>query len=288
MMGLVRVFHHRTLAAALLVTLLVARGTPVRAQNEDGAANARPARPVFILNENAFRQMVYGNVAPEAIRDRFHRVLALKIAQVDRACTLSPAQRERLELAGKGDIKRHFDRIAEHEHVINQQLEQEDYVKVVQQLQAVNRSHSAELFGASSLFAKAVRTILTDEQAALYRVVQVERDMGRYQIRVEQYVIGLDGALGLSAAQRRRLVDLLVKETQPPSTFGPHDLLFIQYQVSRLPEDRLKPIFDDAQWSSLRRRLAAGAQVTEALLRSNGYLADGAPGGFVAQPFIGR
>jgi hypothetical protein len=227
--------------------------------------------------------MVYGSVSPEAVRERYLRVLALKIAFVDRTCALSPAQRETLELAGKGDIKRHFDRIEEHRNIINRPLEQNDYVKVVQELQALNRTQSAELFGGESIFAKALRTTLTEDQAALYRIVQLEREQGRYQTRVEQYVVGLDNALGLTADQRRRLVRLLLEETHPPTAFGPYDLVFIQYQMSRLPEASLKPIFDDVQWRSLRQKIA-GAQAGEAMLRAIGYLPDGAPVGFVAQP----
>jgi hypothetical protein len=281
MTAFTKLLHRFPCAPALLMTLLIQRSAPVRADDE--VENVAVPRPVFILNENAFRQMVYGNLSPEVVRERHARVLALKIAYVDRTCGISRAQRETLELAGKGDIKRHFDRIEEHQNIINRPLEQAEYIKVVQELQVLNRAQSAELFGGESIFAKALRTTLTEDQAAHYRIVQLEKDQGRYQTRVEQYVVGLDNALGLTADQRRRLLHLLLQETHPPRAFGPYDLVFIQYQMSRLPEASLKPIFDDAQWRSLRQKIASG-QAVEAMLRGSGYLPDGAPVGFVAQP----
>src|SRR5262249_27422780 len=153
------------------------------------------------------------------------------------------------------------------------QLEQEEYLKLVQELQGLNRTLSTDLYGAGSLFAKALKTTLGDGLSGQYRTIQHEEDRERYLARVEQFILTMDGALGLSAAQRQRLTDVLVRETVPPRKFGQNDIMFITYQVSRLPEAGLRPIFDDAQWSSLRQRLvrAASAPMVD-VLKQGGYL----------------
>jgi hypothetical protein len=274
--------HRLALAAGLVLLALLALVSS--AWGDDEVENV-PARPLFMLDENAFNRTVYGNLGPEAARDGFDRNLALRIALVDRTCGISAAQRANLELAGKGDIKRHLDRIADQKQFISRPLEQAEYSKLWQELQALNQIQGAELFGERSLFSKALKAILDADQAARYRNAGLEQDRTRYRGRVEQFVVALDNALGLSAAQRRRLVEVLLQETQPPRKFGPYDSLYIQYQMSRLPEASLKPIFDGPQWLSLRRRLAT-AQGMQAVLERNGDLRVDAVGGFVAQPMI--
>jgi hypothetical protein len=275
--------HRTALAAGLVLLALLALVSSAR--GDDDEVENVPARPLFMLDENAFNRTVYGNLGPEAARDGFDRILALRIALVDRTCGISAAQRANLELAGKGDIKRHVDRIADQKQFINRPLEQTEYSKVWQDLQALNQIQGAELFGERSLFSKALKATLGADQAARYRNAGREQERTRYRGRVEQFVVALDNALGLSAAQRRRLVEVLLQETRPPRKFGPYDSLYIQYQMSRLPEASLKPIFDGPQWLSLRRRLAS-AQAMEAVLERNGELRVDALDGFVAQPMI--
>jgi hypothetical protein len=50
----------------------------------------------------------YGTAA--TVRERFESQLALEIADIDRACTLTAAETKKLRLAGQGDIKRFFNR----------------------------------------------------------------------------------------------------------------------------------------------------------------------------------
>jgi hypothetical protein len=266
MTNFARLRHQLTLAVGLILMALIAPGFSGWA-DDDEIANA-PVRVHFTLDENTFNRMVYGNLGPEAARHAFEHYLALRISRVERTCGISPAQRASLELAGKGDIKRHFDLIEDRRNAVNRPLEQEEYTRVWQDIQTLNRTQGAVLFGSGSLFAKALKTSLAEDQAARYGDLQRERERARYQARVEQYVLELDNAVGLSTAQRQRLVDLLMRETQPPKKFGQYDILFIQYQMSRLPEASLQPIFDDAQWRGLRVRLA-NARTMEALLERN-------------------
>jgi hypothetical protein len=271
------------LAMSLSLAASVTLGTVSRAQNLDVPLAIVPAQPVYMLSEANFNGIVYGNLPPAMVRDRFERMLAQKIAAIERTCHLSPAQKETLELAGKGEIKRRLDRIEDHKNVVNRRYDQDEYVRVVQELQTLNRSLSAEPFGDGSLFAKALKTSLAEDQAARLGDVESDRDLERYSTRVEAYVSLLAHSLGLSSDQRRRLRNLVLEETPPPRKFGAYDLLIIQYQLSRIPEERLRPIFDDTQWRTLSRRFDESKD-SEQVLRSGGYLRDGAAAGPAAQP----
>ncbi len=277
----------RTGGAVLLVAALVAPGFAARAADDDepDVVVAAPARPMINLNEALFNQLVYGRMPPDEVRERFERILTLRITYIDRTCGLSQAQKEKLELAGKGEIKRRLDGIEDRKNVVNRRVDQDEYVKLMGELQKVNQTLNAELFGDGSLFSKALKTTLAEDQAARYGDVEREKERERYRNRVEQYVTSLDNVLGLTAEQRRRLVSLLLDETRAPKKFGPADMAVIQYQMARLPEDHLKPIFDEIQWRSLSRRFDASSVMMDQVLKKTGdYLPDRAKAGPATQP----
>jgi hypothetical protein len=58
----------------------------------------------------------------------------------------------------------------------------------------------------------------------------------------------MDRRIGLNDAQRRRFATVIVERTRPLKRYGPYDFYAVLLQASRLPEDQLKPIFDERQW----------------------------------------
>jgi hypothetical protein len=231
-----------------------------------------------MLDEASYQQMVFGNRNAQAVRDRFERLLALKLAEVDRMCDLDSSQEEKLQLAGRGDVKRLFDRVDVHRKSLNRQLTQDEYVKINQDIRPLQAALNADPFGGGSLLAKALRGVLDDRQSARYQQAERDKARQRHRAKAEQLVLALDGTLGLSADQRRRLTALLVDETRPPGKTGPYDLMIVLYQASRLPEPRLRPIFDDAQWRSLQRHFLQ-AKSLERVLTAQDLLPDAAPPG---------
>jgi hypothetical protein len=111
------------------------------------------------------------NVAEE----RLARHLDRQIDAVDRVCRLSAAQREKLRLAGRGDVKRLLDRAA----ALSARLENhgplrdaEEFVSWARALyddaEALRLDLEGGTFAAKSLFAKALKRTLTPEQSATY------------------------------------------------------------------------------------------------------------------------
>ena len=117
-----------------------------------------------------------------------------------------------------------------------------------------------------------------EDQAARYGNVLRERSLVRYQATVAWCVVQLDKSVGLSDEQRRRLVELLMKETRPPKRFGQNDYWYMMLQASKFPESKIKPIFDNVQWRILQRQLMQGRGM-EQWLKMSGVMEDDKPAG---------
>lgn len=68
---------------------------------------------------------------------------------------------------------------------------------------------------------------------------------------------------------------LLLQETGPPRQFGQYDFYVVMVQMARIPEDKLKPLFDATQWRTMQRQLD-GMRGMEQWLSQTGVL-DGGP-----------
>ena len=91
-------------------------------------------------------------------------------------------------------------------------------------------------------------------------------------------MVDLDKGLGLTDDQRQRFVELLATEVRPPRRFGQGDYWYLMLQASRVPESKIKAIFDAPQWRLLSRQFGQ-ARGMEPMLRSNGVIPDDEPAG---------
>jgi hypothetical protein len=278
-------WHWPLFAALVVFSVGSAAAAQAPADDDDGPAVAAPRQPLYLVNEAMFNRLVFGNASRETVRTRFERVLTLKLADAERRYGLSEAQKARLALAGQGDLKRFFDRIDDRKVVLDKQVDQDEYVRLMQELRPLQTSLSKDLFGEGSFFFKALKTTLQEGQSARYGAAEHEALQKRYRARIDQVIVSLDSSLGLSAGQRRRLATLLVEETRPPRVFSAYDLQVVIYQMARLPEAKLRPIFDDAQWLALGRRFDQ-VRALKSILVSSGYLPEEAadPGQEPARP----
>jgi hypothetical protein len=228
-------------------------------------------------NADQFDQWVFNRQGGAAsARSRLETMLALHIDELNRACGLSPAQVRKLQLAGRGDVKRFFDRVeeAKRRFLVSPNNPNNNIWNEINPLQtAIN----VGLFGEDSIFAKTIKTTLSAEQSARYADIQRQRTLLRYRTTIDWWVVQVDKALGLSDQQRRQLAALLVSEGRPPRRFGQGDFWYIMLQAARLPEAKLKSILDDVQWRLIRNQLNQ-ARAMEQWLRQSGVLPDDSSG----------
>jgi hypothetical protein len=268
----------RRLLAVALVLATLGVGRIAQAQDDDVVEDDAgvAAAPVVVFQQPNLDQVdnwVFGRLGGSAVaRSRFDAILALRIEDIERVCGATDAQKQKLKLAGRGDIKRTFDRVEELKRTF-QQSQNEPNNNIWQAIQPLQAELNSGLFGDASIFEKTIKKTLTSDQLARYDNLLRERRLSRYRTTVEWFVVHLDKVLGFSDQQRRQITELILSETEPPRKLGQSDYWYLMFQISKLPETRFKPIFDTPQWRLLSRQLVQ-ARGMEPWLRNNGLLRD--------------
>ncbi len=249
----------RCLLGAIFVAMaLVFPASPAFAQ---AGRLARPAAPIGqvlvgarqVVPENQIDSWVFRqDRTPVAARQRQDNLLELKVDELDRVCRLTAEQKKKLLLMGQGDIKRFFDRY-------------EAYKERVSQLQNVNQDLSAVytdstplaaalqtgLFQTGSLFCKALPNTISHNQLAAYEATVRERLKSRHGANILLIVTTLEEAVPLPDAQRKKVIAFLNESVKPAHITGPYDFYYLMWQLSEIPDEKLKTLFDATQWRAV-------------------------------------
>jgi hypothetical protein len=226
----------------------------------------------FEINEKWFDQWIFRGTTSGKSKARLLALLELQVAAVDRSCELTEQQREKLKLAGRGDIKWLFDELDDaRDEFLTVRRDQEKFNKFWPEVQPLQGKLNSGIFNESSFFHRILKRTLDPKQTAQYDEQELQRKKFRYEAKLGVVVATLESGMPLRDEQRQRLLKLLVEKTQPPQMFGQYDYYVIMLQVARLPEEQVKPIFDDAQWRALSQHLQQ-AKGMEPFLKQNGFL----------------
>jgi hypothetical protein len=257
---------------------IVTLGGSARAQDEsdeEDQVEANAAGVAFIQQQpgiEQFEQWVFNRMGGAGIaRNRLNAGLELHIDEIDRFCAITEVQKRKLRLAGRGDIKRFFDRVDEAKRRYLRVMNDQNH-NIWQDVQPLQSELNGGLFGEESIFTKTVKKTLSNEQAAMLADHEQLRHKNRFLITIDWFITHVDKSLGLTAEQRSRLARLL-RETPPPRRFGSSDYYYLMYRAGQLEEDRIKPVFDDFQWRifSMQLNQARGMQQW---LKNNGMIED--------------
>ncbi len=261
------------LALALAAPAAHAQGFDDEEEEVEAAGAMNPH--MFVYTDENFDQWVFGNGRNySTFRSSVDSLLLMQIEELDRACGLTDAQRAKLMLAGRGDLKRILDAYDDKKKKFRATGGDQNRInEIFQDIQPLQQAIAAGPFGEGSIFAKSIAKTLDPAQTERFEKVASEKRTYRYRARVELAVNLLDGYVGMTADQRRRLVKVVVDETRSPRKFGRQDYQVVMLLASKIPEARLRPIFDDAQWRKVRRQMD-GVKGLEMYLKSNGFLPD--------------
>ncbi len=269
---------HRLLSTAMLLAI-AAGGASARAQDDDEDEEA-PAAPAvanaFFMNDAQFDQWVFGNMGvanAAAARGKLDSLLTLHVDDLERTCKLTPVQKKKLLLAGHGDMKRFFDRIEDiRKKFSKNRNDQNQFGQIWQEIQPMRNAFNSGFFDArDSIFAKAIKATLKPEQVEKHEDVLRERVQYRYWARVDLAMELLNNEVGFTDDQRRQLVKLLEEDTRPPRRMGEQDYYVVLYQLSKIPEYKIKAVFEDFQWRTVKRQLDQGRGM-EHFLKQNGFV----------------
>jgi hypothetical protein len=244
---------------------------------EKVAIQARFAAQAIVVqqlwSDDQLERMVFqqdGNASQA--RQRLDAQLAAQIFEIGRICKLTDAQKTKLRLAGRGDIKRFFDRyeaIKQKSQAI--EPDEANILEIHQELNRLQIALQGNLFFEDSLLIKSLPNTLTGDQFTRYETVARERRASEHRASVVRAVAILLRGIALRDAQRQKLITLLTNETKPARTSGRYDAYVLLLQLSRLPEEKLKRLFDEDQWEVVSESLAQ-AQQLEPVLRQSGQM----------------
>jgi hypothetical protein len=268
-----RLFRRAVLALTVLAFADIA--SFARAQDDVEVEDAPAVEPQqqFVVADENFDQWVFGGRGNAAsIRKRFDSQLTVQVEELERMCGLSETQKKKLQLAGRGDVKRLFDQVDElrkkFQLVKNDQNKFNEFWQDVQPFQVV---FSQGAFGAGSFFSKTLKNTLTSEQVARFQAADRERRMFQYRSAVEAVIDMLDQVVSFRAEQRQKIVNLLVERKKLPRVFGQYNYYLVLYQVSQLPEANLKEFLDEPQIKALNK-VFNQVRGYQSFLQSSGYL----------------
>lgn len=212
----------------------------------------------------------------ESALQKLESILRVQLDDMERTCQLSPAQRSKLELMGRGDIKRFlqdFDSAKQRFHELDNDGQR--IQEIMPEIQKLRGATQGDLFRAKSLFSKSLRSTLSAEQLAKYEEVTQERRAFHHQAQIKTAIAVLEQTMPLRSNQRRELAVLLEKEIKPARQPSPYELYRIMDRIRRLPEAKIKPLLSDRQWKAVLERAAQYSQVVPGL-RANGLMLDDA------------
>jgi hypothetical protein len=267
-------------AGAAVLTGIVAMGAAASAQDDfddDKEVEVANAAGIMFIQQqqpgvDQFDQWVFNRMGGAGIaRNRLNAALDLHIDEINRVCGINDTQKRKLQLAGRGDIKRFFDRVDEAKRRYVRVMNDQNH-NIWEDVQPLQAALNTGIFTQDSIFAKAVKNTLTSEQSAVLSRQEQERIKNRYLITIDWFIAHVDKGLGLTVEQRRRLADLL-RTTRPPRRFASSDYYYLMYRAAQIDEEKIKPIFDDIQWRifSMQLNQARGMQQW---LKTNGAIDD--------------
>jgi hypothetical protein len=259
---------HLVWIAAILGISLCARTAGAQDLNVREAADPFEQQGAWTDEQfdNWVDQIVSGiNERDTPERGRLDGRLTLKLDWIQVSCGITDAQKKKLQIAGRRDIKRFLDEMREMKRQFRQiKADPIQFATLQQRLAEIQTSSAADLFGETSFLSKTLHSTLTAEQnAACAKAADESREFG-HRAAVEQAVQFCDLAIGLSAEQRRRLTELFVNETRKLKRNESSELsqqFMMVLQTAKLSREKLKPIFDQEQWkvmSALLKQLEEG------------------------------
>jgi hypothetical protein len=139
----------------------------------EGDDEPRPAQPAVRLNINTavvgrenFDRWLFGEPSEGGPERHLNEILLTRVRAAARAHELTDAQRAKLHLAGRGDIKRFFDQVEDRRRGFEKDRQRfQTGFAALRGLDDLSRIYEGGPFDGGSLFAKTLQKIMDDRRA---------------------------------------------------------------------------------------------------------------------------
>lgn len=193
----------------------------------------------------------------EQTRQSLNEKLLLAIQEVQKVCTLSDDQIQKMRLAGRGDQARFFRRFEEVKtQILKNTNAPEELAPAVRELPTLRILLESGLYGEGSLFQKSQVNTLNHEQFLKYTEITTKRKQLYFESMIKLVAAAIERAAPLTEVRRKELFDLVRRETRLPRLSSRYDFYVIMIQLAKIDESELKQILNDAQWTLLKLQLS--------------------------------
>ena len=210
-----------------------------------------------------------------AAEDRQRRLLATRIAELNALCKLSSAQKQKLELAGKGDIKRYFDKVARFKQELELRLEPPTRNELSESTSGLRFVLSSGLFLDGSLIARTISNTFTTEQLAVYDARVLANIRTGHEAAIKDLIVLLEpnsarDAHVWTAFQKQQFGEFVNSEIEPTRCEGPYRVHYLVVRLGHVDPARLKEFLPEITYRQLRRSCEELKEF-EPILREAGY-----------------
>lgn len=169
-----------SLACAITISSILLAPGPLAAQrlpsspavaddeDEEGEEDVASPGPDRVISDAVFSHWVFGMENARDARRRLKEVLGTCVDEVETTYRVTPTQRRKLELAGRGDIERFFDHVAAKRKELDELEDDEHKTRrfVLTELIPLRGKMRQGPFGEGSLFTKTLNKMLNERQLA--------------------------------------------------------------------------------------------------------------------------
>ena len=226
------------------------------------------------FNIEHFEQWVFRNqqTLTGARRQLLDRLQA-EIDSVHATCHLSDDQREKLLLAGRGDIEEFIQQFANVRAEFNKKIaanDQQGIQNMWQEAHLLHQMYQGKMHGDGSLFRKVLNHLLDEQQLLHMKQLQREQVHFRYQAAVMQLISQFDRMAPTTQEKREKLLALIDQYTFPPKSItGDNQSRYLLYyvlgQMQHIPKDELRPLFGKSSWPVLQKQMKLRKSIKRSL-----------------------
>lgn len=231
---------------------------------------ARQVRQIQI-NEQTIMSWIFNNrQSTDLVRQELEEIIQTRIDLIVAACELTPEQREKLEMAGAGDIHRFFNEYQALRRTIKLgNVSMDEYQEINRKVQPVRQKYSAGLHSRDSLFAKAIPYVLDAKQQSRYAEFERRRRVRQYESMVRGTIALIENEVPLTNDQREKFLKLILAEEAPQrvDVVSYYHVYLVLYRISKISEDQLKPIFLENEWKVMKPLINRGQAYRQVLMR---------------------
>jgi hypothetical protein len=200
-----------------------------------GACSTIQAQPTLVNKEAGLQAETVifqgrGGSAQLVLQD-LQELLVIEVEKLDHECRLSPAQKQKLQLLGQGDIARFFREVEslklDFENGILRHGTNDSSILFLAQRRLAGDS----FFQGRSLLLKSLPGILTAPQVALHEDFAKKIRLRQHEVAAHAVVGLLPHRAHLSGVDRKKFVSLIMTEVPPCPTPGQDEVRYILTQV---------------------------------------------------------